>query len=322
MKKFLALILALVMVLSLVACGTTNNDTPVVDDTNDTDDTIVETGLNTVAPAEDAKGTLGYMYYEKILEIKTANPSATAEEIVMAIMESKLGTACPGCMVAPVEPNMYLQGLEAESFGGFVSGQVIIPMMMGQAFIVYVFDLADASEAPAFVESLKNNANPGWNICTTAETVTVGAVENVAFIAMCQKDIPASVSGIASVITPEAEEGSEVAILFDVFKNVMPELESLEMTSMDVANAMVANDVSGTVSEAEEYIVNDHFLYEVDGWGAAKISNGEKEIYIFALGLGADVQNWANYYCETKEGANLAWGAYNETVIVFLGFTK
>ncbi len=319
MKKFLAIILALTMVLSLAACGDTNSSNG--ENGGTVTDAPEETGLPVVAPADSAKDTLGYLYYEKLLEIKNANPAATAEEIANAIMESKLGTACPGCMVAPVEPG-FLQGLSSEeaNFGGsFVSGQVIIPMMMGQPFIVYFFDLAEDADVKAFVNALNESANPGWNICTIAETVTTGAVGNTAFIAMCQKAIPSSVSGIASVITPEA---AEVAEAFEIFKTVMPEHDGVQVNTEAVANAMVNAGVSGEVSIPEGFIVNDYFLYEVDSWGSAKITDGDKEIYIFGLGMGADVNNWASYNCEAKEGATIIWGAYNETVIVFLGYAK
>ncbi len=323
MKKILAIILAALMLVSIVACdtGKNNNEETTAEIENNNNETNAPSNDKTDEP--EAEKTLGDLYVEKLVEVKTENPSATSMDVIEAIMSSKLGMAVPGCMPVPFEAGSYLQGLgsDGETFSGvYASATALMPMMMGQPFIVYVFDLAADADVSAFAELVKTKANPAWNICTTAETVTVGSCGNLVVLAMCQKAIPSIVSGIASVIAPEAAEGSEVAEIFEKFKTVMSDIEGIDIFSEEVANGLAAAGVEGEISEAEEMIVNDHFLYEVSGWGASKITNGDKLIYIFPIGFGADVASWTDYYCSTKEGADLSFGSYNETIIVFINF--
>ncbi len=334
MKKILAIILATLMLVSIVACDTNDNDneetsSSVVDNNGNEDNGETNNGGEETPPANDNiifpdvdSDTLGYLYFEKLVEVKTANPDATSMDVIEAIMNSSLVYAFPGAMPMAFEPDTYLMGLgkDGATFGGFVSSYALIPMMMGQPFVVYVFDLAADADVAAFVESVKTNANPAWNVCTTAETVTVGSCGNLVVLAMCQKAIPSLVSGIADIIEPEVAEGSEVANIFSTFKTVMETFETPEIWSEDVASALIAAGVEGEATQAEDTIVNDHFLYEVNGWGASKITNGEKLIYIFQLEMGTDVVNWTDYNCATKEGADLSFGSYNGTVIVFVNF--
>ncbi len=328
MKKILAMLLAVLMVFTFVAC--TNDDAN--DDTSKDDGTEnqnpdnggEEKNENVIEPDASAKDTLGYLYFEKLVEVKTADPTANSEAVVEAIMTSKLGTAFPGCMTAPIEPDSYLQGIgtDGATFGGFATGTVIIPMMMGQPFIVYVFDLAEDADVAAFVESVKTNANPAWNICTVAETTTVGACYNTVVLAMCQKDIPSSVSGIAAIIEPEVGDGSAAATVWETFKTVMSEMNTPELWAEEIANALSAKGVAGTVEGIMDVIKNDIFVYEIDSYNGATITDGDKVIYIFQLEAGIDVANWTDYNCSAKEGADLVFGAYNETVIVLTNFNK
>ncbi len=316
MKKILAIILASLMIFAAVACDKINDG-----DTNNNQTEETTTG-ETVTP--EVEKILGDLYVEKLVEVKTADPDATSMDVVEAIMNSKLGLAYPGVMPVPFEAGSYLQGLgtDGETFSGvYASATALMPMMMGQPFMVYVFDLAADADVEAFAQSVKANANPAWNICTTAETVTVGSCGNLVILAMCQKAIPPVVSGIAAIIEPEVAEGSEAAELFETFKTVMKGFdEAAEIWSEDVANALAAAGVEGEVSAAEDFISNDHFLYEIDGWGASKIANGDKLIYIFQLDMGTDVTVWADYSCAAKEGADLSFGSYNQTVIVMINF--
>ncbi len=332
MKKILAIILSALMLVSIAACDTTNNNVEettgkVENNNNETNtpetndpETNDPSGDNTDLPEADK--TLGDLYVEKLVEVKTANPDATSADVIEAIMNSNLVYAFPGAMPMAFEPDTYLMGIgtDGATFGGFVSSYALIPMMMGQPFVVYVFDLAADADVNAFVESVKTNANPAWNICTTAEDVTVGACGNLVVLAMCQKAIPSAVSGIAQVIAPETAEGSETANIFETFKTVMADFKSPEIWADEIAAALIAAGIEGEAEAAEDMISNDHFLYEVSGWGAAKITNGDKLIYIFQLEMGVDVMNWTEYNCATKDGADLTFGSYNETVIVFINF--
>ncbi len=328
MKKILAIVLAAMMLLSVAACGTTPDETTKAPETTEAPETNggneQPAGPAVIAPSVD-KETLGYLFYEKMVEVKTANPNATSGEIVEAIMNSNLSIAVPGAMAMPMEPDGFLQGIgkDGATFGGFKSATVLAPMMMGVPFMLYVFDLDESADVAAFAKKVEAEANPGWNICTVAETVTVGACGNNVILAMCQKEIPARVSGKAEIKDPEGlKAGSEAEGVWNSFKTVMAEQTSPDLIAEEIANALVAAGVKGEAAGVMENIKNDYFLYEVESWNGASITDGDKLVYIFQLEMGADVGNWTSYYCEAKEGADLIFGSYNETIIAMINLNK
>ncbi len=329
MKKILAMLLASSMVFAFAACGdVTETTTGAV---NPTETTTAETttgttpatpaGPVTIAPSVE-KETLGYLFYEKLVEVKTENPAANSEAIAQAIMESKLSLAIPMPMVMPTEVDGFHQGIgtDGATFGGYATGTVIAPMMMGTPFILYIFDLAEGTDVSAFVKNLEANANPSWNICTTAEMTAVGACGNTVIIAMCDKAIPARISGIADVKEP-ANLTANTETVWNTFKTVMAEQSANpEIIALDVADALVAAGVAGTSEGVMDVIKHDAFVYEIDSWNGATITDGDKIVYIFSLEMGQEVENWTSYYLATNEGADVVFGSYNETIIAMVNF--
>ena len=221
MKKLLALLLAMVMVLSLVACGKT--ETPAVDDdtTISTDnvqtedkDTTDETKDETkdeikeeekkpdgkqeekpqetpVKPEEKPEEKPAEKPVEtpktvgnNLLNIFKANASGSAYSVAEKIIEKGNLPFMAGAM--EVEPG-FLNGFDNAEITGFKSGASFGPMIGSIAFIGYVFELEDGVSASNFIKNLKQNANLRWNICVEAEEMVAGSSGNKVFFVMCPK---------------------------------------------------------------------------------------------------------------------------------------
>ena len=83
----------------------------------------------------------------------------------------------------PVEPGL-LSGFDNYEVTGFQEGAVFMPMIGSIAFVGYVFTLEDGADVNAFMENLKANCNPRWNICVEAEETRVASVGNKVFFVM------------------------------------------------------------------------------------------------------------------------------------------
>jgi hypothetical protein len=327
MKKILAAILAAMMLMSTAVACTDNVETPETPDTNDQNQT--ESGDETpdtpevddklIAPNVEHE-TLGYLFFEKFVELKKGNPAITTEEIANEIMLSKLGTAVQFPMVMPVEPG-YLSGFNNESeFGGFTSATLIAPGMMGVAFVAYIFDLAPDADVAAFVKKVEESVDPRWNGCTEAEMTVVGAYDNSVFLIMCPTKIPSRISGKADIIEPSVEAGSASEALWNEFKAIMSAEGAPEVTS-DIAAALASGSFGGeaTAIESWEIVNEDAFVYTIDGFNNASIiTNGDKTVYLIQLDEGMEIPNWAGYYLDGIKVQPSAWGSYNMTIIVML----
>ena len=58
------------------------------------------------------------------------------------------------------------------------------PGMMGQAYIGYIFRLADGTDIEAFKTALKEKADLRWNICTSANTIICENYGDTVFFSM------------------------------------------------------------------------------------------------------------------------------------------
>ena len=83
-------------------------------------------------------------------------------------------------MIMPCEEG-YLAGFINE-ISGFTSAAVFSPVIGTIPFVCYVFQTDDAE---ALKETLDENADPRWNICTEAEETVCEAVDGYVFFAMC-----------------------------------------------------------------------------------------------------------------------------------------
>ncbi len=179
MKKVIAIVLALVVVIGLVACATVggnNDETTTLEET-----TIAATVANTFAEAFKAEA---------------AKEGATANTIATALSTNELVAFMP--MVQDMEAG-YLAGFSAD-ITGFKACTAFVPMIGTIPFVSYVFELEADADKDAFVATLKDNANLRWNICTAAEEMVVETVDNFVFFVMAP----------LSFEQPEAEGEGEV----------------------------------------------------------------------------------------------------------------
>ena len=95
----------------------------------------------------------------------------------------------------PVEPGL-LSGFDNAEITGFKEGVMFGPAIGSIAFVGYVFELEEGTDAEAFKTTLKDNANLRWNICVAAEEMVVESEGNKVFFVMCP----------ASFDEPAAEE--------------------------------------------------------------------------------------------------------------------
>ena len=208
MKKFLSLILALTMILSLAACGASNdaeeNDAPageeeIMDNEPATDgetegEVEDEPAADTEAPAVTpdvsvdpqpeqeapaASGDTVAAQLQKTFESMAAGSNAL--DIATALSTHEVIKFGAGAM--PVEPGL-LSGFDNYEVTGFQEGAVFMPMIGSIAFVGYVFTLEDGADVNAFMENLKANANPRWNICVAAEETLVSNVGNKVLFVM------------------------------------------------------------------------------------------------------------------------------------------
>ncbi len=187
MKKFLALILASIMVFAIVSCGSTNDakDTDTTLDT--TSDTVVDTDATVDTESADGGEVAGETWGQTLLGVFndaiTANPAATAEELANAVITHESILFMGGAM--PMEAG-------AEWMPGFTAAPTgwkecvnFGPMMGSIAFVGYVFTLEDGADVDAFKAELSANADPRWQICVTADETIVENVGNTVFFLMC-----------------------------------------------------------------------------------------------------------------------------------------
>lgn len=211
MKRFLVTILSVAIAANMVACGcgTTNNDNANVEqDANVEDGAVVEEDptLNQPAaapedtPAEmptptvgdetvteeagdDISGeTIGAVLAQEFHALKAENANITAQEMADAILANPM-IQFGGASMEVAEG--LLTGFGNAEITGFDSGVMFAPMIGTIPFVGYVFTLADGTDVDAFVQNLKDNADPRWNICTEAEETVVENADNMVFFVMC-----------------------------------------------------------------------------------------------------------------------------------------
>lgn len=178
MKKFFALLLAAAMLFSLAACGKDVQDT-------------------TETPAATTTGQILLQDFKAQL---SANPAAAPQEIADKLMTNEIIQFAP--MVMPIEPG-FLIGFDETEITGFQSGVMFAPMIGSIPFVGYIFDLGADADAAAFVQTLKDNANPRWNICTEADETVVENVGNIVFFIMCPADMTSDAPAEGEVMEGE-----------------------------------------------------------------------------------------------------------------------
>lgn len=196
MKKIITLIIAVMMLFAVAACGGNNEpqdniteqpetnpgdqpaaegEGPVADDMGAADSDAAGDPDTSVSSGDTVGQTL-------LADFKAAAANGgTAEEIANAVIANENINFGP--VVMPVEPGL-LTGFDNAEITGFKEGVTFAPMIGTIPFVGYVFLLEDGADVDAFLDTLKTNANPRWNICTEAEETTIDHVDNYVFFLM------------------------------------------------------------------------------------------------------------------------------------------
>ncbi|MBO5897384.1 MAG: hypothetical protein J6R04_00060 [Clostridia bacterium] len=117
-----------------------------------------------------------------------ANPEISMPELANTIICHEIIPFMGGAM--EVQPGL-LSGFDNYEVTGFTSGAMFGPMMGSIPFVGYVFQLEEGTDVVNYLEDLKANCNPAWNVCVEADQVAAGAYGNTVFFLMC----PASFEG-------------------------------------------------------------------------------------------------------------------------------
>ena len=154
MKKLFALLLAVLMVVSLVACGT-----------------------------EEPRPTYGPVG-EPLVVTFEQNCDKTAQEIADELLKDPNLGFMGATML--VEEGL-LNGFGNAEIKGFKEGVMFGPAMSSIAFVGYIFELPEDADVEAFKTTLKDSANLRWNVCVEAEELIVENEGNKVFFLMCPK---------------------------------------------------------------------------------------------------------------------------------------
>lgn len=214
MKKFLALILAAIMIFAVVSCGSANddgkdtdanvtdteatdteatgteaNDTEATDteatdtEANDTEANDTEANDTEASNGDSADLTWGQTLLGVFKDAIAANPAITAEELANTVISHESILFMKGTM--PMEAGAeWIPGFDTAPTG-WKECVNFGPMIGSIAFVGYIFTLEEGADVDAFKAELKANANPGWNICVTADETVVENVGNTVFFLMC-----------------------------------------------------------------------------------------------------------------------------------------
>jgi len=164
MKKTVAILLTLVMVLLLAASCSKNADT----DTSAADTTAADVA------AEGSTQSAKLMAIFKAEAANTTDVKAIADKLADFEGDAAAYTV-------ETKEEGFLNGFDGD-VTGFKACASISPWIGSIPFAVYVFE---ADDAEAFLETIKAQANPAWNICTEATDVASCIEGNLVFFAMC-----------------------------------------------------------------------------------------------------------------------------------------
>ena len=175
MKKLFSILIAATLLLSLCACG---SSAPAA-----TEPPVQETPTPSAAPSASPAGeSMGQALLKDFSDRVNAEPELGAEELAKALLENPVIEFAGDAL--PVEPGL-LTGFGNAEITGFAQGAMFAPMISTIPFVGYVFVLDEGADAEAFVQTLKDNADPRWNICTEADETIAEHVGNTVFFVMC-----------------------------------------------------------------------------------------------------------------------------------------
>jgi len=176
----------LVLCVSLVACGNAdNNDTPATSEPGTSESVPSEKDLAAAASVEKIATALinKYAEYTGMKDTYDQYMAELSEEDQIPYEEYLTQVLYVGPVDLSAGDELWLQGF-TEAPTGFSEAYCYQPMMMGQAFIGYIFRVAEGTDVEAFKTSLKDTCDPRWNICTIANTTVCENYENIVYFSM------------------------------------------------------------------------------------------------------------------------------------------
>ena len=188
MKKILALILASMMLLTAVACNNTNDEN--LPDNGESNESTEQPGDPTPSKEELAANAsleeIAKAVMNKYAEF--SGMKTTYDEYMAELPEEEKISyeefLSYQLAVNPVEAGAeWLMGLTVAPTG-YSEAYCYQPMMMGQAFIGYIFRVEEGTDVEAFKKSLTDNCDPRWNICTMANTTVCESYGNLVYFSM------------------------------------------------------------------------------------------------------------------------------------------
>lgn len=208
MKKLAVSLLIASMTLSLVACGNKNDDNSTnpsnesvqtettetvvettqesVTETVETAETVETTETENNADTQATGETIGNTLKAQFISELEANPDLTLEELATLIVSNPVLGPDFSPVTMEVEPGL-LTGFDNAEITGFSEGIMFAPMIGTRPFVGYIFTLEDGADVDAFIQTLTDNANPRWNICTEAEETVTEQSGNKVFFVMSPK---------------------------------------------------------------------------------------------------------------------------------------
>lgn len=203
-KKMMITGVSALLCISMVACGNTAEDETATTTAADATTTVETTTLaeaTTEAPAEDKvaivtpdvdANTTGAKMWDAFLAAKQENPEMGAEEMANKMLAS--GVIPQEIMMGAMalEANQeFFTGFDNYQITGYESGALFMPMIGVTPIMGYIFELPEGADVDAFIKNLSENANLRWNICTSADQMTVGAYDTTVFFLMSPASLEA-----------------------------------------------------------------------------------------------------------------------------------
>lgn len=251
MKKILALILASLMLIALVACANDETKEPVEDEKVENNE-IVETPETETPDA--ATLTPAATLLKAFKDMKANGEYTDAESAANALITNPIIPFMGGSMA--VEEG-FLQGFNND-ITGFKSGAVFMPMIGAIPFVGYVFELEEGADVDAFVQTLKDNANMRWLICTAAEEVVCEAVDNTVFFCMAKQSFEEEAPAEEEIVDDTIVDDLPAFDPEEDVPAVMPEIPSEDIPAFDPETSV--DDTP--VVEPEEELVPDEPVVE------------------------------------------------------------
>ena len=115
------------------------------------------------------------------------DPDASAQIIAEYMTSHQKVTAMQAIKAEPGALTGFGDYENAAEVRGFAEGAGLIPDLSPNPFIGYVFRLDDGADTAAFVQMLKEKANPAWNVCIRTNTVITETDGSAVLFMMCNQ---------------------------------------------------------------------------------------------------------------------------------------